>query len=136
MSGFGDTTRSNGIDDATESIDDLVTTTDIPTPPPPPSPAPAPSASIIEAGHTDAAASRPTVRWGALVWSLIFAGIAATTLWVVVDSGRRVALGDWLLDLSPVAASLYALLALGVLAVVFGLVALIRRGEHATRQPE
>jgi len=130
MSGFGDTTRANGVDDATQRFDELVTTTDIPTPPP------APPASTIEGVDTDAAVSRPTVRWGALVWSLIFAGIAATTLWVVVDSGRRTALGDWLLDLSPVAAWLYALLVLGVLVVVFGLVALIRRREHAARQPE
>ena len=73
------------------------------------------------------------MRWGALVWSLVFAGLAATTLWVVVDSGRRDALGEWLLGLSPVAASLYALLALGVLIVVFGLVALIRRRERVAR---
>jgi hypothetical protein len=140
MSAFDDTTRSAGVDDTTETLDDLVHTsaTPVPTPPPPPTPTTssfeADRADAAAAGSPDAAAARPTVRWGALVWSLIFAGIAAATLWVAVDSGRRDALGEWLLELSPVAASLYALLALGVLIVVFGLVALIRRSERAARE--
>ncbi|WP_448002846.1 hypothetical protein [Agromyces bauzanensis] len=75
--------------------------------------------------------ARPTVRWGALVWSLIFGAVAATTLWVVVDRDRRDAVDVWLLDLTPLAATLYLLLALGALIAVFGLVALIRRGERA-----
>jgi hypothetical protein len=77
--------------------------------------------------------ARPTVRWGALVWSLVFAGIAATTLWVVVDPTRRDALDAWLFELSPLAAGLYLLLAIGALIAVFGVVALVRRGERARR---
>lgn len=77
--------------------------------------------------------SRPTVRWGALVWSVIFGAVAATTLWVVVAPPRRDAVGEWLMDLSPLAATLYLLLALGALVAVFGLVALIRRGERGGR---
>jgi hypothetical protein len=131
MSAFDDTPRSTGSDDTTERFDDLVTTTAVPTPPPATPPTETAGTDAAAAGSTDAAAARPTVRWGALVWSLIFAATAAATLWVVVDSGRRDALGAWLLDLSPAAASLYALLALGVLIVVFGLVALIRRRERS-----
>jgi hypothetical protein len=67
------------------------------------------------------------------VWSLLFGAIAATTLWVTVVPARRDALGEWLLGLGPVVAALYALLAIGVLIVVFGLVAVIRRGERARR---
>ena len=74
---------------------------------------------------------RPTVRWGALVWSLVFGAVAATTLWVVVDRDRRDAVGEWLFDLTPLVASLYLLMALGALIAVFGLVALIRRAERA-----
>ena len=134
MSAFDDTTRSTGSDDTTERFDDLVTTTAMPTPPPPPtSTLEAEGPDAAAAGSPDAASARPTVRWGALVWSLIFAALAATTLWIAVDPDRRDALGEWLLDLSPVAAWLYALLALGVLIVVFGLVALIRRGERTRR---
>lgn len=134
MSAFDDTTRSTASDDTTERFDDLVTTTAVPTPPPPPTPpTEAAGTDAAVAGSPDAAAARPTVRWGALVWSLVFAGLAATTLWVVVDPDRRDALGEWLLDLSPMAASLYALLALGVLIVAFGLVALIRHGERTRR---
>jgi hypothetical protein len=86
------------------------------------------AATTTDAPGTSAA--RPTVRWGALVWSLVFGTIAATTLWVVVDRGRRDAVGEWLFDVSPLAASLYLLLALGALVAVFGLVALIRRAER------
>ncbi len=95
------------------------------------------TASLTEPDAPDAAReqpmARPTVRWGALVWSLIFGAVAATTLWVVVDRPRRDAVGEWLLDLSPLVATLYLLLALGSLVAVFGIVALIRRGERARR---
>lgn len=77
--------------------------------------------------------ARPTVRWGALVWSLVFGTVAAMTLWAVVDRARRDAVGEWLVELTPLAAGLYLLLALGTLVAVFGLVALIRRGERARR---
>jgi hypothetical protein len=73
---------------------------------------------------------RPTVRWGALVWSLVFGAIAATTLWMIADPRRRDAVGEWLFDLTPLAAALYLLLVIGVLVAVFGIVALIRRGER------
>lgn len=95
------------------------------------------TASITESDAPDAASEQPTVRptvpWGALVWSLIFGAVAATTLWVVVDRDRRDAVDVWLLDLTPLAATLYLLLVLGALVAVFGLVALIRRGERAQR---
>jgi len=74
--------------------------------------------------------ARPTVRWGALVWSLVFAAIAATTLWVIADPERRDAVGEWLFDLTPLGAALYLLLVVGALTAVFGIVALIRRGER------
>ncbi|GAA4370561.1 hypothetical protein [Agromyces bauzanensis] len=93
----------------------------------PEAPATRPAASDPEASPL----SRPTVRWGALVWSLIFGAVGATSLWVVVDRDSRDAVDEWLLDLTPLAATLYLLLALGALIAVFGLVALIRRGERA-----
>jgi hypothetical protein len=83
-----------------------------------PAPAPAP-------------APRPTVRWGALVWALIFATVAAVTLWIIVDPERRDAADAWLTDLDPFAAGLYALIAVGVVVALFGIVGLIRRGERA-----
>ncbi|PWC03629.1 hypothetical protein [Agromyces badenianii] len=77
--------------------------------------------------------TRPTVRWGALVWALIFGATAATTLWVVVDPARRDAVGGWLTSLSPLAAVLYAFIALGVVVAMFGIVGLLRRGERTRR---
>jgi hypothetical protein len=88
-------------------------------------------ATMMDAPHT--APARPTVRWGALVWSLVFGAVAATTLWVVVDRARRDAVGEWLFSLTPLVAALYLLLAVGALIALFGLVALIRRGERARR---
>lgn len=85
------------------------------------------------ASDPSTAIARPTVRWGALVWSLLFGALAATTLWVIAEPARRDAVGASFANLSPLAAALYALLALGVLVVVFGLVGLIRRGERVRR---
>lgn len=86
-----------------------------------------------DAADPSTAIARPTVRWGALVWSLLYGALAATTLWVIAEPDRRDAVGSAFANLSPLAAALYALLALGVLVVVFGLVALIRRGERSRR---
>ncbi|WP_430644815.1 hypothetical protein [Agromyces sp. GXS1127] len=79
--------------------------------------------------------TRPTIRWGALVWALVFGGTAALTLWILVDPTRQVATAEWLTTLSPFAAALYALIAVGVLVALFGIVGLIRRGERA-RAPQ
>ncbi len=79
------------------------------------------------------AAERPTIRWGALVWGLLFGLTAAVTLWILVDPGRRDAIDDWFLTLNPLAATLYALVAVGTIVVLFGLVGLIRRGERTRR---
>lgn len=49
---------------------------------------------------TAPAAAGPTVRWGALVWALLFGGASAATLWVLVDPMRRDAVGDWVLTLN------------------------------------
>ena len=75
---------------------------------------------------------RPTVRWGAMVWSLLFAATAATTLWSL-DPARREVAAAWLQALDPLTAMLYALVALGGLIALFGLVGLLRRGERARR---
>ena len=88
---------------------------------------------LVDGPSTDAPGSRlvrPTVRWGALVWSLIFGAIAMTTLWMIADPGRRDVVGEWLFGLTPLAAGLYLLLVVGVLVAVFGIIALIRRAER------
>ena len=99
------------------------------TPPPPA------ALTVSSSGPTTAApaSSRPTVRWGALVWSLLFGALAGTALWLMLDSDRREATGEWLATLSPLAAALYALVALGVVLALFGIVGLIRRGERTDR---
>jgi len=107
------------------------------TPPTPAPPATTPSSNgTVSSNGTSAAASahpRPTVRWGALVWSLLFGALAGTALWLMLDPDRLDATGEWLATLSPLAAALYALVALGVILALFGIVGLIRRGEHSRR---
>ena len=76
---------------------------------------------------------RPTIRWGALVWSLLFGATAGFTLWVLIDPARRLAVGEWLTTLNPLAAALYAVVAVGVILALFGIVGLIRRGERTRR---
>ena len=95
-------------------------------------PTPPEHAPATRPGPADAV-ERPTIRWGALVWSLLFGATAGFTLWVLVDPARRPAVGDWLTTLDPLAAALYGLVGLGVVLALFGIVGLIRRGERAAR---
>jgi hypothetical protein len=105
--------------------------------PTPPTPSAATTATTTAYSNgTNTAASthpRPTVRWGALVWSLLFGALAGAALWLMLDADRREATGEWLATLSPLAAALYAVVALGVVLALFGIVGLIRRGERAKR---
>jgi hypothetical protein len=102
------------------------------TPPAWREPSPAPGAATATVAPP-AEPSRPTVRWGALVWALLFGTTAATTLWVLVDPARRDVVGDWLITLSPLTATLAAVIIVGVVVALFGIVGLIRRGERARR---
>ena len=120
----------------TSPIDSTVGDTDRPTVMPP---------DWITAGQSpdrDAAATsglpadaveRPTIRWGALVWSVLFGATAGFTLWVLIEPTRRLAVGEWLTTLNPLAAALYGLVGVGVILALFGIVGLIRRGERARR---
>lgn len=103
-----------------------------PTPPVPPLP---PTPSLPPSGDVSVTspAARPTVRWGALVWALLFGATAAATLWIIIEPARRDAVGEWLATLSPLAAALYAIVAVGVIVALFGIVGLIRRGERTRR---
>ncbi|MBM7831928.1 hypothetical protein JOE59_002633 [Agromyces cerinus] len=87
----------------------------------------------VAADSSPMAAARPTIRWGALVWALLFGAMAATTLWVLIDPARRDAVGVWLTTLSPLTAGLYAIIVVGIVVALFGIVGLIRRGERARR---
>jgi hypothetical protein len=86
--------------------------------------APAPAPAPIES---------PTIRWGALVWALLFLAIAGTTMWLLVSPERRDAVGDWLGSVHPLVLVLSGVIAVGVVIALFGIVGLIRRGERARR---
>lgn len=75
----------------------------------------------------------PTIRWGALVWALLFLAIAGTTMWLLVSPERRDAVGDWLGSVHPLVLVLSGVIAVGVVIALFGIVGLIRRGERARR---
>lgn len=89
-----------------------------------PAPAPAPAPAHVEG---------PTIRWGALVWALLFLAIAGTTMWLLVSPERRDAVGDWLGSVHPLVLVLSGVIAVGVVIALFGIVGLIRRGERARR---
>ena len=97
-----------------------------PVPPVPPVPPASPVSSV-----SPVSPARPTVRWGALVWALLFGATAATTLWVLVDAARRDLVGDWLVTLSPLTATLVAVIIVGVVLALFGIVGLNSRAERA-----
>ncbi|GAA2451998.1 hypothetical protein [Agromyces soli] len=102
--------------------------------PVPPTPPAAPAAeSRVEADAPSAPVEGPTIRWGALVWALLFLAIAGTTMWLLVSPERRDAVGDWLGSVHPLVLVLSGVIAVGVVIALFGIVGLIRRGERARR---
>ena len=77
------------------------------------------------------AAVRPRTRWAAIIWGTAFGAIAAVALWITVSPDRRTALADWTVSLSPAAIAAYVVLAIGALALVAGLVGILRRAQRA-----
>ena len=84
-------------------------------------------------GTDPAADTAPRTRWAAIIWGLVLALISATTLWVTLDAGRRDAVADWVVSLSPPAILAYLLLAGGAIALVGGLVGIARRLQRGPR---
>lgn len=74
----------------------------------------------------------PRIRWAGIVWGIVFALIAAVSLWVLAAASRREAIRDWVLTLSPdtvspgVVAGVLVLVVGGLLLIVGG-IALLRR---------
>ncbi|MFB7884445.1 hypothetical protein [Microbacterium sp. NPDC056057] len=95
--------------------------------------APLPSAPAEQPVTGPAVDAAPRTRWAAIIWGLVFAAISATALWVTVDAGRRDAVADWVVSLSPPAIVAYLLLAGGAIALVGGLVGIARRLQRGPR---
>lgn len=72
----------------------------------------------------------PRTRWAAIIWGLLFAAIAAGALWTLVDEGRRTALADGLVALTPTTILTIVLLSAGVLLLVGGAAGLVRRAQR------
>lgn len=86
------------------------------------------------ATSASAAASGPRVRWAGIVWGLVLAAIAALALWFLTDATRQAAAMDWMLRLGPAATLAYAVLAVGALALVAGLVGIARRAQRGVER--
>ena len=92
-----------------------------------------PAEERYEPATTASAPARPTVRWGALVWGLLFGATAGVALWLMLDRTARLAASHWFSSLDGFTAGLYLLAAVGALIAIFGIVGLLRRGERARR---
>lgn len=77
-----------------------------------------------------ASASLPRTRWAAIVWGACFATIAWSGLWMLSSADRRSDVSDWFASLNPATITAFALLLVGVLVLVTGLVGLIRRTQR------
>lgn len=77
---------------------------------------------------------RPRTRWAAIVWGIIIAGIAATTLAIIGSPERRLAVSDWAATLTPGAFWILSVLVVGVFILVLAVLALIRRAQRRRRE--
>lgn len=84
---------------------------------------------LAEAPAT-ASAPAPRTRWAAIVWGLCFAVIAWFGIWMLSDGERHDSVTDWFASLNPGTITAFALLTLGALVLVSGLVGLIRRAQR------
>lgn len=74
----------------------------------------------------------PRVRWAGIVWGLVFSALAVTAIWTVAEASAREAIRSWILAFDPASISAggivaASVIAVGVLLLVVGGVALLRR---------
>ncbi|WP_341947691.1 hypothetical protein [Microbacterium sp. LWH11-1.2] len=72
----------------------------------------------------------PRTRWAAIIWGLLFAAVSAISLWLIADDDRRAGISDWALSLTPVTITTLLILTIGVLLLVAGASALLRRVQR------
>jgi len=83
-----------------------------------------------ETTSSDPDAARPRVRIGAVVWGLIVTIVAAVTTLTVLDPVRSAEFADWAGDVSGESIGLIALIAVGGLILLLGLVSLLRQAQR------
>jgi hypothetical protein len=97
----------------------------------------APSAAWPTAYRPDAygteRATRPSIRWGGVVWGAILVVFAATMLWVVSARPRVLGAEAWLATLSPASAWTLAFVAAGVIILILALLAVVRSAQRKRR---
>lgn len=76
-------------------------------------------------------APAPRTRWAGIVWGLALGALAAAGIWLASGAGRIDALATWAQELAPATAIGYAVLGVGALLLLTGLVGLLRRAQRA-----
>lgn len=71
----------------------------------------------------------PRIRWAGIVWGLVFAALAYGGILAATGPDPVGRLSDWVQQVQPVPLIAYALLTVGGLILVTGLVGLARRGQ-------
>jgi len=110
--------------DVTPTTDDVTPTDVLPTEVLPP-------AAESVAHEPPAPLARPRVRWAGILWGLAFALIATYGLWVTAAPGAVDDLTARAVHLSPTTIAAGTLIALGTLALIAGLVGLLRHAQRA-----
>jgi len=87
------------------------------------------SGTVADVDST-ASAPPPRTRWAAIIWGLVFAAVAWGGIWMLSDTARRHDVTDWLGTLDPGSITAFALLTVGALVLVGGMVGLIRRAQR------
>lgn len=73
--------------------------------------------------------ARPRIRWGGIVWGVVLAALSAWGVSVAAAPDAVGRIAEWAQRIEPVTIVAYALLAVGALVLVTGLVGLARRGQ-------
>jgi len=72
----------------------------------------------------------PRTRWAGIVWGLVLGALAAAGIWLAAGEGRIDDLVAWTQTLTSAMVVGYAVLAIGALVLVLGLVGLLRRAQR------
>lgn|GEM_PF-1253760 len=87
----------------------------------------------VDAARTDPA--RAQIRWGGVVWGVLLALFAGSTLYVIASAERAAEVADWLRSLTPGSAWALAAAVLGLIIVVSALLGGVRASQRRRVHP-
>jgi hypothetical protein len=91
---------------------------------------PAPTPTVTLPATTLGIPTTPRIRWGGVIWGALFCAFGVVVMVVLSSDSNRQGFTAWFDGLGPAGAGITAIIALGVLVLILGILGLAGRAQR------